>query len=243
MAKILIGINTLTEVDAQVYSNHLAFFYHLGKLSEHEFILFTPRRFSIDRMRNTAATIALENDCDYLMFIDDDMLLNIFTLENLIDANKDIVMAHTYIRGYPFKPMAFKIIGDANANDFTVQHYDDLLENVDTKGLVDVDAVGFATVLIKTHLFKKLSKPFFVTTLNGTEDVYFCLRCKMELDNVSIAVDTRCPTGHLLDKEAISTATLKPLKEYYEALGFGQKEEIDRGDSYLKDIKKAVEME
>lgn len=238
--KILLGINILTSVDSQVYGNHFAWAYHLGRLKEKlgiDIILYTPWRTSIDRMRNTAAKLALQNDCDYLMFVDDDMLVQLDTLECLLDADKDIVMAHTYIRGYPFHPMAFKNLS-TDPNDIVLNHYTDLMEHKDEKGLVECPAIGFATVLIKTDLLRKLQPPYFVTTPNNTEDVYFCLNARKELgeENVSIAVDTRCPTGHKMDPEFVHEKTVHAHRAYCEALGLKLPDEKrgDRGEDYHK---------
>ena len=244
--KILLGINVLTMIDAQVYGNHLAWAYHLGRLKEQkgiDIILYTPWRTSIDRMRNTAAKLALENECDYLMFVDDDMVLQTNTLECLLDADKDIVMAHTYIRGYPFHPMAFKNKSET-PNDIQLTHFEDLMEFKDEKGLVDCPAIGFATVLIKTDILRKLEPPYFVTTPNSTEDVYFCLRAKIEIGpEVSIAVDTRCPTGHAMDKEFVHEKTVHAHRLYCEALmseaeklKVGPEKRDDRGNEYHKVI-------
>jgi len=238
--KILLGINILTSVDSQVYGNHFAWAYHLGRLKSErniDIILYTPWRSSIDRMRNEAARLALELDCDYLMFVDDDMIVQNNMLESLIDADKDIVMAHTYIRGYPFHPMSFKDIGN-DPSDIRLTYFDDIMEKVDEKGLAECSAVGFAAVLIKTSVLRRLEPPYFVTTPNSTEDVYFCLRCKVELGEVSIAVDTKCPTGHMLDKEMVCPITVDALKIYSESFEDKAKDKSnsrgDRGTEYHK---------
>lgn len=238
--KILLCINTLTTIDAQVYSNHFAWAYHLGRESISkgiEIIFYTPWRTSIDRARNNAAKVALEHECDYLMFVDDDMLIQLDTLEKLLAADKDIVMAHTYIRGYPFKPMCFKNTGEPG--DIILKHFDDFANYKDENGLVECTAIGFACVLIKMHLIQKMEPPYFVTTPNSTEDVYFCLRCKMEIDsNTSIFMDTRVPTGHAMDKEFVHERTVENLRKYYEL--FTPKENDtrggDRGTEYHKKI-------
>lgn len=240
--KFLIGINILTNVDAQVYGNHAAWFYHLGRLSKDknwEFILYTPWRTSIDRMRNQAAQFALESDCDYLMFVDDDMILQMDTIESLVAADKDIIMAHTYIRGYPYNPMAFKATGTFGSDDYMLTHYKDIEDHGDENSLVAVDAVGFATVLIKCSLLKRISKPYFVTTVNSTEDVYFCLKCKQEYPEVTIAVDLKCPTGHLLDREFVHVTNVKALRNYYKEVYDNIVENPDRGQEYLNTILEA----
>jgi hypothetical protein len=240
--KILIGINTLTMIDSQVYGNHMAWFYHLGRLREQkgwEIILYTPWRFSIDRMRNEAAKMALENECDYLMFVDDDMLVQLDTLEKLIEADKDIIMAHTYIRGYPFHPMCFKNFSEI-PNDIQLKPYDDVIKDKGEDGLTECDAVGFACCLIKCSMLKRLEQPYFVTTPNATEDVYFCLRCKIELGReISIFVDTRCPTGHAMDKEFVHEKTVHAHRAYVEALNEKpeeSKKREDRGTEYHKGL-------
>ena len=66
MKKILIGINILSAVRANAYISHLTFhFTSARQFPDTKFILYTPERASIDNMRNQAAKIALDNECDY----------------------------------------------------------------------------------------------------------------------------------------------------------------------------------
>ena len=216
--KILIGTNLLANVDASIYSNHTAFYYHLGKLSVArgwKFFQCPPLRMSIDRMRNEAARMALELECDYLVFIDDDMLLEMDTMEKLIDSDKDIVMAHTYIRGYPFNPMSFIRKKSKDPSDIRLTHFKKVMSK-SVNGLAKCDAVGFACVAIKTKLLRELDPPWFVTGPDGTEDIYFCLRCTMEREEpTEIYVRTDCPTGHLLGPSYVGEDTVKKLRVLY----------------------------
>src|SRR5262245_19708245 len=118
MAKILVGINNLTQVSQLAYANHCQFWYRLGKtLPQHEFGLCNPRRLSIDRMRNFAAKAVLELNFDYLCFIDDDVLLPWGAIEKLLEADKDIIAGVTLIRGFPYHPMIFDFMGPQLAAD------------------------------------------------------------------------------------------------------------------------------
>lgn len=241
--KILIGTNLLTEVTASVYANHTALYYHLGRLGSErnwQFIQMAPTRMSIDRMRNEAGKFALQNECDYLVFIDDDMLLLPHTIETLIDADKDIVMAHTFIRGYPFHPMAFKRKDpNLSINDTPLVHYDEIVKDANEDALCECDAIGFAAVAIKTHLLKKLSPPWFVTGPNSTEDIYFCLRCKMELDEpTGIYVHTGVPTGHKLDPEFVTEDNVERLREFHKPAMPASEGRVDRGREYHEMISK-----
>ena len=112
MPKILIGINNLTSVSQLAYANHCQFWFRLGRNlgADYQFGLCNPRRMSIDRMRNFAGKAAIELNFDYLLFIDDDVLLPFNAVQRLIEADKDIIAGVTYIRGYPYHPMIFNFI-------------------------------------------------------------------------------------------------------------------------------------
>ena len=214
--KLVIGINTLTSVDENVYANHLDLFYHLGTLKDRfEVILFSPTRMSIDRMRNEAGKLALNIEASHLVFIDDDMLLQRDTIEQLIDADKDIIMAHTYIRGHPFNPMAFKLTKDSTPAEIGLEPYIDVWEYQDENKLVKCDAIGFACVAIKTDLLRRMESPWFITGPCNTEDIYFCVRCMKELGDISTYVHCGCPTGHKLGSEFVHPENVEKLRTYY----------------------------
>lgn len=234
--RTLVAVNVLTQVDSDVYSSHNQFWYRIGKhFPNDKFYLYSPERTSIDNCRNYAAKMALEQECDYLLFIDDDMLLHENTYvslrENIERPNVDVVMALTYIRGYPFHPMCFierdKEIKEIKSLDF----YDDFQEHIDPlTHCVEVDAIGCACVLIKCDLISKLEPPYFVTTPHCTEDVYFCMKAKKTLgrNNVRMYVDCGVPTGH------------KGQKVVYNHLNIGHYRTLE--ESFNPKIKKAVAM-
>ena len=196
-----------------------------------------PTRLSIDRMRNEAAKMALQSECDYLVFIDDDMLLDVKTIETLIDADKDIVMAHTYIRGYPFNAMSFKREPTNDLADIKLVHENEVIEKA-KEDLCEVYAIGFATVAIKTSLLKELDPPWFITGPNGTEDIYFCLRCKQEIgEHVGIYTHIGVPTHHKLDPEFVSQCNVEKLREFYKPKDTVENNvRGDRGEEYHKQV-------
>ena len=239
--KILIGINTLQSVSWAPYASHLGLVHHLKrKYPEWEFGLFTPYRCSIDRMRNESAKHAIAGGFDYLWFIDDDMIIHPDTLESLLQHDYDIVMELTYVRGYPFKIMAFKA-GRTQSNDLVLTHFDDYKDYKDDKGLVPCYAVGNACTLYKVELLKKVSLPHFVTGENFTEDVYMCCKAKDEVENqtgvpVKIGMDTNHPTGHLLDPIAVFENNVEKLREFYKP----EKEQLESEARELEYIERAV---
>jgi glycosyltransferase involved in cell wall biosynthesis len=107
--RVFVLVNTLQSVNSNVYANHCHFFTYSAKnIPGIKFEFWTPERMAIDTARNTAAQMAMEMNCDYLMFIDDDVMVPPDTLEKLLLADKDIIAGLVIIRGYPFNNMAFK---------------------------------------------------------------------------------------------------------------------------------------
>lgn len=246
MSKTLVGVNTLTSVDQYVYSNHCQFWYRLGKVCpDDKFIFYTPARMTIDRMRNSAAKIALEQECDYLMFIDDDVIIPHTSYNDLkegITVGYDVIAGVTVVRGYPYNFMVFK-----EDNKGGLRFYNDLYDinnnnsNNGNNKYIDCDAVGFSLVLIKCETLKKLQPPFFVTGSKHTEDIFFCMKLKHYLKEIRIGVIPHLKTAHMGERRAYhpdnreyykildesESPFLKDIVEYKERDG-------DRGEDYLK---------
>lgn len=234
--KIMVGINTLTVLDRLAYSNHIQFFYRMGKNHpDKQFALNTPNRMSIDRMRNLTGKVALENSFDYLLFLDDDVLLpfdnGLDPLQRLIDCNADIAAGWTIIRGYPFNNMFFKYDDKKRLVNYNKFELND-------KGLIECDAVGFSFCLISCQLLKKVPPPWFVTGPYNTEDIYFCVKARLNNPDCSIVVDPKVKTGHILGSEIITPENVEAYKRYSEEcdpdLKISVKEIVARGDEYLK---------
>jgi hypothetical protein len=232
--KTLIGINVLESVNSFVYSSHLRFFSNLKKdFPEDTFILFTPYSMSIDNMRNTAAQHAIENNCDYLMFIDDDVMVQVDTYKKLRAADKDIILALTFVRGAPFSPMFFKCIAREVDQDGKrierLTFYDDYEEHIEEE-LVKCEAIGFSCALLKMDVVKAVAPPYFVTGPHHTEDVYFCNKARYTLEpEPTIFVHTGCPTVHMMMADGVSVDNVKQLRELYapgEKLGNSRYERI-----------------
>lgn len=245
--KMIVGINTLSAIDQSVYANHLQFFFRLGRHfpETDTFAIMTPRRFSIDRMRNMAAKLALEAEYDYLCFIDDDVIIPIDCMKKMIAADKDIIAGHTIIRGYPFNSMIFKHPSPEKKGELL--HYNEWKpEDLDENGLLNVDAVGFSCVLIKVSLLKKLSPPYFVTGTNHTEDIYFCMKARQFVPETTIFVDPSIKTMHNLGSEYIGPDNRKDYETYYvktyndyddpKAKEKEKADSGDRGELYLASI-------
>jgi glycosyltransferase involved in cell wall biosynthesis len=236
--RVLVGINALTAVNNFCYASHKQEMFRIGRnYPEMELIDFTSHRTGIDNFRNSAALMALETECDYLYFIDDDMVLSPNTFGSLLKADKDVVMAQTFIRTYPFDPMYFTF-QNREDGQFGLASMKDWEDNVPSDGLIKVDAIGCACVLIKTEVLKKMSPPYFVTTPGiCTEDVYFCMKMKEMNEFCSIYVDTKVPTFHMMEPEFVGAPNVKELRKRYKEDN-PEVVEIprDRGNVYLEEL-------
>lgn len=239
--KTVIGINNLTQIDQYAYANHIQFFYRLGKhWKDDEFVLCNPRRMTIDRMRNEAARIAMDIEADYLMFIDDDVLVHPRAFDMLQRHDKDIIAGVTHIRGYPFNPMIFNFTDEDYQKCSYVVDYADKADK--ETGLLQCDAVGFSCVLIKVSLLKKVIPPYFITSPNQTEDVFFCKRAKEQVPELEIFVDVNCITQHLLGSELVGPDSVDLWKRFEEDRSPWLKEQketplrMDREPERLKEL-------
>jgi len=246
MSKTLLAVNTLTSVSSQAYASHLNLVYRMGKESDDEFILFNGWRCSIDNFRNEAAKIALKGECDYLLFLDDDVLIPRDTYKILKSRNVDIITPVVFIRSYPFKPMFFKVVKISDSQSIGLTHYDDWENDVSPETpVLPVAAVGFSCCLIKVELLKKIRPAWFVTSASQTEDVYFCVKARQDLENrVGIYVDTSINAGHMLDPEFVSTQTRGALLRFYEELNphLLNQNKGDHDKDYLDVNKAALEL-
>ena len=238
--KITICINSLVSTTQPAYSNHIQFFYNIGKeMSDLQVHLVNPSRMSVDRCRNLAADIALENECDYLLFLDDDVLVPYKgALQRLIAADGDIVAGDVLIRGYPFDHMMFRYTDDEKHNLKSMANLP--VEELLVSQVLPVDAVGFSFCLIRVDLLKKIPKPYFITGPQNTEDIYFCLKAKKFVPDCTIKVDASQICAHILWNEAIDMRNREHYKGYYEKAfpeSLPRDDFADRGQEYLDMVK------
>lgn len=133
----------------------------------------------IDAARNSLVQLALKDECDYLMFIDADMLLPPNSIDELIDMNLPIVSGLYFTKGKPYLPVA-----RIKKNEDDENHK--FLEDFEFGKVMKVAGVGLGCCLIKAEVFKSLEYPWFkfewkevtgVITQLG-EDLYFCDNAK-----------------------------------------------------------------
>jgi hypothetical protein len=101
--------------------------------------------------RERLATLAIDLDAEYILWLDSDMVFPATTAVRLLAHDEDIVCANYVRRQFPCKGVAYETIGDwENPLSFDVQDE-----------LVTVEGIGMGCVLMKTEIFTQLAKPWF----------------------------------------------------------------------------------
>lgn len=222
----LIATCTLTSIGNKPYATHLQMAYKLAKDNpDFQFLLFTPYRMAIADFRNAAADAALDIGAEYLMFYDDDAIFLNFpdAFKKLRERDKHIISPIYYVRGYPFHPMFFKNSEDPDLIKLGkgLEFYDDFREcgKIQEDGLLEVAALGCHCTLIKTEVFPALERPYFLTGMSNTEDVYFCMKCRDYIENIEIFIDTNETVGHTLDPIWVDDSNVELIRKFYKELG------------------------
>lgn len=147
--------------------------------------------------RNRIVQQAIEKNCDYLFFIDADMVFPPDTLLRLLSHNVPMVNALAFRRIKPHYPCIFKW-NEKEGSYETVAYYG---------GLQEVDATGMPAILIKTEVFKKMKQPWYYYRDNlFSSDLTFCENARKL--GYKILIDTDLKIGHIGEEVVIT-------EEYY----------------------------
>ena len=184
--KILLAIPTARYIETECIESLFA----MERTGQVEMLI--PRSYSVDVGRNIIAKYAQENEFDYIMWVDSDMILPKNTLVRLLSHDKDIVAGV-----YSYKVLGNKEVVAKRFQDETREEYDNLTikEIKESSGLIEVDGFGFGCVLTKTSMFDKIPFPWFIYTQDMGEDIFFCRKAQNEGYKLWLDTDVIC--GHI----------------------------------------------
>lgn len=101
--------------------------------------------------RERLATEAVNLGTEYVLWLDSDIVFPATTALRLLAHNEPVVACNYVRRQLPAKGVAYEVIGEWT-KPLPFEIYDDLVE---------VQGVGMGCMLMKTSIFKELSKPWF----------------------------------------------------------------------------------
>lgn len=130
---------------------------------------------------------AIENGCDYIFFIDDDMNIPMQALILLLARDKEIVAANCARKELPPRP--------------TAQGFDGMCvyTSETSTGLEKVKSIGTGMMLINLRVFGSLAQPWFCEDpiKEVGEDVYFCGKAREAGFDIWIDHDLSKDVGHI----------------------------------------------
>jgi len=144
----------------------------------------------VDNSRDKIVKVALREKASHIMFIDSDMEFPPTAIQQLLEADKDIIGGLYPRRQYPYRPT----INNVDGKRIVVP------SSYPTDRLFEVDATATGFMLVKTSVFKKLGDPpyFKIQSFHGQQirdDVYFCISAKRK--GFKVWVDPTMVIGHV----------------------------------------------
>ncbi len=120
-------------------------------ISPYEFlVILAEEGYTPSEKRNYGIVRALNEEWDYIFFVDDDMVFPPETLTTLIGRNKDIIGGLYYMKHEPLIPVVELSEGQEIKDD-----------------VFQVNGAGAGLLLCKTEIFKKIRGPWFETRGDG----------------------------------------------------------------------------
>lgn len=247
LVKVMMGVPNEGHTLTEAYDNRLSMAFHLGTLQvlshidkkeyckvkfdfpkdvEFEFYLATVGNVLTPIARQRIAEFAVEQDMDYLFFVDDDMICPTDLFERLYKHQKDIVGALAFTRFPPHKPVIYVLNQGFDSVEKKDYYISKAYLSYPKDTLVECDAVGFGAVLIDCKVFKGMNtKEWFVVATGAGEDIQFCFNAKKA--GFKVYMDTSTKLGHLGPPKIVteevyeSESNVEELREVFEGENHG----------------------
>lgn len=198
--KILLGIPNYRCVLPSFLDCTFRLAVHLGRQyggSENKIGWYRDEDTYLHARRNSIFRVAKEQEADYLLFIDSDMLFTPRDFDLLMTSQMDIVSGLYFVRAHPPSktfPCAYK----KGANEIGYTH----ITTYPKESLYEVDTVGMGFCLISRNVLSKLDEPFDIQGKWG-EDFIFCKRAQAA--GFRMWVHTGASLGHVSSAPLIIT--------------------------------------
>ena len=196
--KILIAVPTFESI----YPDTFKSIYDVDKCGHDVYFEFV-RGYDCATARNKIAQKSLDMEVDYVLMVDNDVVIPCDAIENLTDDLKDVCLGY-YAHRTDENISGSRTCVCKNDGEFNYTHsfMGNELITIKNAGInkVQIHGGGMGCALIKTEVFRKLTFPWykFVTYDDRgvlSEDLYFCEQCNQ--NNIPIYVDTRVNCKHL----------------------------------------------
>ena len=203
---ILIAVPTFENI----YPDTFKSIYDLD-VSGHDVAFEFVRGYDCATARNRIARIALDRCVDYVLMVDNDVVLPKDALVNRRDDPKDVCLGYYAHRDpdniYRGRTCVCKLLTDGGVryknypleSEYTAEEIAALKAKGEYK--IRIHGGGMGCALIKTDVFNRTKYPWYdwANYKDGgmlSEDLYFCENCRK--NSIQIYTDTRVNCGHML---------------------------------------------
>lgn len=179
----------------------------------HEVLFEFVRGYDCATARNRIAQKAIDLNTDYVLMVDNDVVLPHDALANLADDLKDVCLgyyahrdADNIYRGRTCVCKLYQPDGNKYFNyPLESEYSDEELGQMKDSGQfkIQIHGGGMGCAFIKTDIFRKIQYPWYDwVNYKGdnrgmlSEDLYFCEQCRH--NNIPIYTDSRVGCGHML---------------------------------------------
>lgn len=162
----------------------------------------------VGSFKNEIIEYALDNNFDYLFFVDSDLVLNKKLLKHLISCDKDILSEIFWTKWTPqsihepnvwlYDQYSFVIVDPKQPRTPTELFIEkvEFLQKLKQPGQYKVGGLGACTLISRNALAKGVNfSPLDNLTLLRGEDRFFCVRA--EVLSLDLYVDTHYPAYHI----------------------------------------------
>lgn len=205
--KILIAIPTFENITPDTYKS----VYDLDK-GEHEVLFEFVRGYDCATARNRIAQRGLDLETDYVLMVDNDVVLPKDALLTLLDGAEEVNLGYYAHRGGDnryngrtcicrlYQPDGTPYYHYPLESEYTAEEMRRMKESGEKK--IRVHGGGMGCAMIKTDVFRRTVYPWYDWVNYGdlnrgmlSEDLYFCELCRSY--GVQIHADVRVACGHL----------------------------------------------
>lgn len=205
--KILIAVPTFETIYPDTYKS----IWDLDKCG-HECLFESVRGYDVATARNRIAQKALDLGVDWLLTVDNDVVLPKDALKLLLEDAKEVNLgfyAHRDPKNNYTGRMCVCRLKDADGKEYyhypkESQYTAEELKKLADDGVkkIEIHGGGMGCALISTEVFRKTSYPWYDWVNYGdanrgmlSEDLYFCSLCRAS--KIPIYADVRVGCGHL----------------------------------------------
>ena len=230
---IAIGVPCYHDVAPDLLEDWMRWAYACGRrLTQFDFFIGIKVKTEQFRARNAIVAAAQQANADWLLMIDDDMIINPEAtfgvsdryqfLETLIAHDKDLCGVRYYQRGGDCAAVLMAKTGEKG--------YRFLRDDEIAGGLQRVDVAGGGCLLIKMRVFDRLTIPYFAPEHDFGTDIQLCRQAAAA--GFEVWADTSIELGHLKQERAIVTSRNRHQHQMTDTVSGDLQQQFVAGDVF-----------